>query len=99
MSELASFFPLFTWALLIFVGDGDDEDGYIERTTYACEYGMLTLECPAGSVIRIARANYGRFSLKLCNPQGRTENMDVTCQNVKTTDIVSSEWVHWVHSS
>ncbi|XP_025110303.1 uncharacterized protein LOC112573864 isoform X2 [Pomacea canaliculata] len=53
--------------------------------------GCSRLECPAGSVIRINRANYGRFSLKLCNPQGRTENMDVTCQNVKTTDIVSSE--------
>ncbi|XP_076462795.1 latrophilin-like protein 1 [Babylonia areolata] len=73
-------------------GDGsDDEDQLDMRTSYACENGMLTLECPVGHVIRIVRANYGRFSLTLCNPLGITSNMDLRCISITSRRIVATE--------
>ncbi|KAL8572517.1 hypothetical protein ACOMHN_019556 [Nucella lapillus] len=73
-------------------GDGsDDEDQQEMRTSYACENGMLRLECPKRYVIRIKRANYGRFSLTLCNPLGITSNMDLRCISVTSRRIVATE--------
>ncbi|KAK7099782.1 latrophilin-like protein 1 isoform X2 [Littorina saxatilis] len=73
-------------------GDGsDDEDQLDTRTTYACENGMLILDCPQGHVIRIVRANYGRFTLSMCNPRGITSNMNLRCQSITASEVVATE--------
>ena len=83
-----------TFTSMPFAGDGsDDEDHLDTQTAYACQNGMLTLACREGFVIRIRRANYGRFTLNLCNPKGITTNMDLRCQSITSMDIVATEWV------
>ena len=73
-------------------GDGsDDEDHLDTRTSFACQDGMLTFECPQAHVIRIRRANYGRFTLNVCNPTGITTNMNLRCQSITSMDIVATE--------
>lgn len=79
---------------LFILGDGmefgDDED-FEEKTKYMCENTTLTLTCPSNYVIRIKRANYGRFSLTRCNPTGKITGMNVQCQSVKSRDIVATK--------
>ena len=44
------------------------------RTAYACEGSTLTLSCDnSGEVINLLRANYGRFSITICNEHGDTD--------------------------
>ena len=77
---------------MMFTGDGSDDEDHIDtHTAYACQNGMLALGCPEGQVIRIRRANYGRFTLNLCNPQGVTTNMDLRCQSITSMNIVATE--------
>jgi len=47
------------------------------RTEYACEHSSLHLNCSRG-LVSILRANYGRLSISMCNPQGNT-NMSTHC--------------------
>ena len=46
----------------------------------------MSLECKKGDVVEVVRANFGRFSLEVCNPGGHTE-WDQNCilQRTKTT--------------
>ena len=39
------------------------------RTLYTCDEPLL-LECQEGEKIELVRANYGRFSVSVCNPLG-----------------------------
>jgi len=49
-----------------------------DNTFYACEHeGTRTLECPAGSVLKINSAYYGRQSTTVC-PNDDIGNQDVT---------------------
>ena len=41
----------------------------IVRTMYTCDAPLL-LECQEGEKINLVRANYGRFSVSVCNPLG-----------------------------
>ena len=41
----------------------------IVRTMYTCDEPLL-LECQEGEKINLVRANYGRFSVSVCNPLG-----------------------------
>uniref|UniRef100_A0A7E4ULD6 Latrophilin Cirl n=1 Tax=Panagrellus redivivus TaxID=6233 RepID=A0A7E4ULD6_PANRE len=52
-----------------------------------CEGETAKLSCPDGLVIDIALANYGRFSVNPCNPDGLT-NLSTACLNKDTLDIV-----------
>ena len=40
------------------------------------------------SVIKVTRANYGRFSIALCNDEGRTD-WSVNCYEPKTKNIIT----------
>ena len=42
------------------------------RSRYGCEGTELQLTCEPGTVISPVRANYGRFSIKTCNPAGNS---------------------------
>ena len=48
------------------------------RTKYGCEGSALKIECHEGSAIRVIRANYGRFSLSICNEYERG-NFSTNC--------------------
>ena len=48
------------------------------RTKYGCEGTALKIECHEGSAIRVIRANYGRFSLSICNEYERG-NFSTNC--------------------
>ncbi|VDO26571.1 unnamed protein product [Onchocerca flexuosa] len=52
-----------------------------------CEGEEAILECPVGRYIAIQLANYGRFTLGLCNPSHRTD-LSTTCQNDRTLAIM-----------
>ena len=43
------------------------------------------------SVIKITRANYGRFSIALCNEEGRTD-WSVNCYSPKTKRVISDRY-------
>jgi len=49
-----------------------------DRTAYACQGERLDIECDGGETIRVVRANYGRFSVAVCNEEGRTD-LSVNC--------------------
>ncbi|XP_076353780.1 latrophilin Cirl-like isoform X2 [Tachypleus tridentatus] len=40
------------------------------RTAYACEGNNLKIACENEKLIKVLRANYGRFSISICNDQG-----------------------------
>jgi hypothetical protein len=58
---------------------------YRVHTAYACEGETLSLSCGAEREIRVVRANFGRFSISVCNPQGWT-NISTHCPSPSTTD-------------
>lgn len=43
------------------------------ETAYACEESLLNITCPVGLNLNIIRANFGRFSIAICNPNGVTD--------------------------
>jgi len=55
---------------------------YSQRSQYqtmiGCENSTLSLICPIGSYVSIIRANYGRFSISVCNHQAR-QDIDTDC--------------------
>lgn len=42
----------------------------VRKSAYVCEDGLLRLACSDGRRIQLLRANFGRFSITLCNPSG-----------------------------
>ncbi|XP_076340874.1 latrophilin Cirl-like isoform X3 [Tachypleus tridentatus] len=46
---------------------------YHYTSTYACEGRELKISCNDGDHIRLVRANYGRFSISICNDKGNTD--------------------------
>ncbi|XP_076305400.1 latrophilin Cirl-like isoform X2 [Tachypleus tridentatus] len=50
------------------------------RTAYACEGSFLHIACDSGYLIRLIRANYGRFSISICNEHGALE-WSVNCMS------------------
>ncbi|XP_046556840.1 adhesion G protein-coupled receptor L3-like [Haliotis rubra] len=59
------------------------------KTTYACENGKLHVVCEENEVIRIMLANYGRYSISVCNKFGITEGWNVQCISVLSFRVVS----------
>ena len=53
------------------------------KTTYACEGKQLDLSCDEGKMIHLVRANYGRFSLSICNPSGQLD-LSVNCMSFRS---------------
>lgn len=63
------------------------------RTAYACEGSMLTLSCSENNeVINLLRANYGRFSITICNEHGDTD-WSVNCMSHRSLRALHSKWV------
>jgi len=52
------------------------------KTTYACEGNKMELNCDEGKLIHLVRANYGRFSLSICNENGHS-NYSVQCASFR----------------
>ncbi|XP_055935902.1 latrophilin Cirl-like isoform X2 [Argiope bruennichi] len=48
-------------------------DRHQSKTTYSCEGNELHVGCEEGKVIRLIRANYGRFSISMCNDNGHMD--------------------------
>ncbi|XP_046374770.1 adhesion G protein-coupled receptor L3-like isoform X2 [Haliotis rufescens] len=59
------------------------------KTTYACENSKLHVECNEDEVIRIMLANYGRYSISVCNRYGVTEGWNLQCISVLSFRVVS----------
>ena len=43
--------------------------GHAVETVIGCENTTISLSCPVASYVSIVRANYGRFSIAVCNHQ------------------------------
>nr|B4P3A0.1 RecName: Full=Latrophilin Cirl [Drosophila yakuba] len=63
------------------------------QTAYACEGKKLTIECEPGDVINLIRANYGRFSITICNDHGNVE-WSVNCMFPKSLSVLNSRCAH-----
>ncbi|KAG5345723.1 LPHN protein, partial [Acromyrmex charruanus] len=62
-------------------------------TAYACEGKTLEIECGEGKLIHLIRANYGRFSITICNEHGNTE-WSVNCMSPKSFRVLNNECNH-----
>ncbi|CDW57455.1 latrophilin Cirl [Trichuris trichiura] len=60
-----------------------------QLTKYACEREVMTISCPPKHVIRIIRANYGRFSLHVCNDDGINWS-NTQCMDPASTEVMIS---------
>lgn len=58
-------------------------------TVYACDGKMLKIECKEGYVINLIRANYGRYSITVCNDNGSTD-WSVNCMSHRSYQILQS---------
>jgi latrophilin 1 len=69
---------LSSWIQLV---DGRKGDRPRYRTAYACEGSQLQISCDEGTLIHLIRANYGRFSISICNEHGNLDwSVDCTSQ-------------------
>ena len=61
-------------------------------TKLGCEGSTVSISCSGSTYISIVRANYGRFSISVCNVQA-TE-WDTDCDNqLDTTHLLRKMWV------
>ncbi|XP_045481275.1 latrophilin Cirl isoform X8 [Harmonia axyridis] len=60
---------------------------YRYETAYACEGKILKIECKDGELIKLIRANYGRFSIAICNDHGHTD-WSVNCMSPKSLRVL-----------
>lgn len=60
-------------------------------TVYACEGKTLKIECNDGELIHLIRANYGRFSITICNDHGNTD-WSVNCMSPKSLRVLHSRY-------
>lgn len=60
------------------------------ETVYACEEKTLTIACEPGYLIKLIRANYGRFSIPICNDHGNVE-WSVNCMSAKSYSVLLSK--------
>ncbi|XP_056647117.1 latrophilin Cirl isoform X6 [Diorhabda sublineata] len=63
------------------------------ETAYACEGKVLKIECKEGELIKLIRANYGRFSITICNDHGNTD-WSVNCMSPKSLRVLHSRCTH-----
>ena len=60
------------------------------KVSFACQDSYIYLNCTGkGERIRILLANYGRFSLVVCNQDGVSEGWDLQCSSEKTLKVVA----------
>ena len=56
-------------------------------TVYACEGSTLNLECGEDELINLIRANFGRFSITICNQKGNTD-WSVNCMSPRSLRVL-----------
>nr|XP_054920459.1 latrophilin Cirl-like isoform X2 [Dermacentor andersoni] len=61
--------------------------GSLYKTAYACEGSQLGFSCPEGQLISLIRANYGRFSISICNEHG-TLDWSVDCKSNRSYNVI-----------
>lgn len=61
-----------------------------KRTLYACEGKQLEIECQSGEFIQLIRANYGRFSIQICNEHGQLD-WKVNCMSPASYKIIAQK--------
>ena len=66
------------------------------KTSYACQGSKLNLSCPSGFVIKIMRANYGRFSVAICNEEGITD-WSVNCMAPRSLRILQDRYATYAN--
>ena len=64
--------------------------GSERRTKYGCEGSSLEIECEEGQQINLVRANYGRFSISICNKEGNTA-WSVNCMEPRTLRVINKQ--------
>lgn len=70
---------------------GDRDDSRDTRIAYACENSTMHLNCTTyNGVIRVIRANYGRFVLSTCNPWSVTSGWNLQCSAKDSFNIVAA---------
>lgn len=62
-------------------------DGIPHRTGYACEGSSLTISCEEPNYINLIRANFGRFSISICNQKGNLE-WSVNCYSSEASTTI-----------
>ena len=67
----------------------DFSEDVVFQTIYACQDERLQISCLDGYTINIVRANYGRFSIAVCNEVGRTD-FSVNCMSKGSLNILKS---------
>lgn len=62
--------------------------GTLEKIAIACEGSELQIRCPDDSRINLIRANFGRFSISICNTEGQLD-FSVNCVSKTAFRIMS----------
>ncbi|CAD7094067.1 unnamed protein product [Hermetia illucens] len=83
----------FIISLLILLPRKSLAAGLQYETAYACEGKTLTISCDPGYLISLIRANYGRFSITICNDHGNVE-WSVNCMSPKSLRVLHSKCTH-----
>lgn len=91
---------MYTWTLFFFTSESLGSSFYNpqtatpESTSIACEKSVMKLDCERkNGIIRITRANYGRFTLTKCNSHGATKEWNVSCLLPESKRIVAERLV------
>ena len=58
-------------------------------TAYACEGSRLNITCSGARYLDVIRANYGRFSIAICNDHGNTD-WSVNCMSPRTLRVIKA---------
>ena len=74
-------------------GTANEENLQGEKTAFACQGTRLHLKCLNQSeVIKVTRANYGRFSIAVCNDKSMT-TWSVNCFSSKAKEVFANKSV------
>ena len=67
------------------------------HTVIVCDDNMMNIDCAVNFTISIIRANYGRFSVAVCNDHAK-QDIDISCDSAeKTTDILKKRYEIQIH--
>ena len=69
-----------------------------QMSKYGCEGTNMTIDCEENEAIQIVRANYGRFSLSICNPGGVTE-WDYNCMQRRSKSVLDRRYENETYAS
>lgn len=70
-----------------FIKRSKRKSGYL--TAYGCEGSRLQINCTESHYLDIIRANYGRFSIAICNDHGETD-WSVNCMSPRTLRVIEA---------